>query len=279
MNRRHFIAQTATVAAVPFIPAKAAVAPAGLIDCNIHIGPHPTRTLPELDDDFLAQRNVTQAWAGSFEALLHRDLAAVNARLAKRCATSRRLRAVGCVNPRLPNWESDLKRCAEQHGMSMLRLYPNHHGYSLADDVFLTLLEMAIANKLLVQIVAQLEDQRTQSPLMQVPPVDLKPLADAMKNVPSSRVMVLNANASMMTTALRGCENVWLDIAMIEGVGGVENALKAWPQDKLCFGSYAPFFYWESAALKLQESVLTDSQLAAIRADNAKQSSHLAPAR
>ena len=56
---------------------------------------------------------------------------------------------------------------------------------------------------------------------------------------------------------------------MIEGVGGVENLLKSWPAEKLCFGSHAPFFYWESSALKLQESVLTAEQLVAVQRDNA----------
>jgi len=262
--------QTAAVAATPLAAASAASAKAGFIDCNIHLGSHPTRALPEIDEGFLIQRGIEEAWTGSFEALLHRDMAAVNARLAKRCVASLRLRAVGSVNPQLPAWVDDLDRCVEQHGMKVIRLYPNHHGYKLTDEAFLNLLRAATVRKVLVQLVAQLEDQRTQSLLMQVPPVDLKPLADVMKYVPEARVMVLNANASMITTALRGCTNVWLDIAMIEGVGGVENTLKGWPAEKLCFGSHAPFFYWESAGLKMQESVLSDAQTTAIRSGNAR---------
>ncbi len=267
MNRRLFMVQTAALAASPLIAAETA---AGLIDCNIHLGAHPVRALPEIDDDFLNKRGIAEAWAGSFEALLHRDMSAMNARLVKHCAASRLLRAVGSVNPKLPAWEDDLKRCVELHGMKVIRLYPNHHDYLLTDDVFLKLLEAATTQKLLVQVAAQLEDQRTQSPVMKLPPVDLKPLNSVMKKLPEARVMVLNANASMITTALRGCTNVWLDIAMIEGVGGVENTLKGWPVDKLCFGSHAPFFYWESAWLKMQESVLTDEQISAIRSRNAR---------
>lgn len=267
MNRRHFITQTAAVAAAPLLVSGKA---AGLIDCNIHLGPHPHRRLPEIHDDFLSQRGITEAWTGSFEALLHRDLAEVNARLVKQCAaTSSRLRPVGSVNPRLPAWQDDFKRCVELHGMKVIRLYPNHHDYRLTDEVFIKLLEMSTQRKLLIQIVAQLEDQRTQTPLMPLPPVDLKPLGDVMKNQPEACVMVLNANATMITTALRGCPQIWLDIAMIEGVGGVENALKTWPQDKLCFGSHAPFFYWESASLKMQESVLTEAQSHSLNYSNA----------
>jgi predicted TIM-barrel fold metal-dependent hydrolase len=267
MNRRHFMIQTAAMTAAS-LPAKEARS--GLIDCNIHLGPHPHRSLPEIDNDYLAARGVDEAWAGSFEALLHRDLAQVNARLARRCAATPRLRPAGCVNPVLPAWEDDLKRCAEVHGMRILRLYPNHHGYTLTDASFTRLLEAATEQKMLVQIVAQLEDQRTQTPLMQLPPVDLKPLAGILKPRPEARVMVLNANAAMINTALRGCPGAWLDIAMIEGVGGVENLLDLWPPDKLCFGSHAPFFYWEAAVLKLQESVLDEAVLQAVRRGNAE---------
>ncbi|MES2595683.1 MAG: metal-dependent hydrolase [Verrucomicrobiota bacterium] len=268
MNRRLFLTQAAAVSAAPLLAA--AEKSSALIDCNLHLGPHPTRALPEIDEAFLTKRDISEAWAGSFEALLHRDIGAVNERLVKRCAASSRLHPVGSVNPRLPAWQSDLRICAEKHRMPMIRLYPNHHGYTLADDVFLRLLDEATKLKLCVQIVAQLEDQRSQSPLMQVPPVDLKPLAEAMKQVPDARVMVLNANASMITTALRGCTKVWVDIAMIEGVGGVENLLSTWPADKVCFGSHAPFFYWESASLKMQESVLKVDELSGIRSGNAR---------
>ena len=267
MKRRLFMTQAAALAATPFIAAEETT---GVIDCNLHLGAHPVRLLPEIDEAFLIKRGITEAWAGSFEALLHRDMAAVNTRLVKRCTASRLLRAVGSVNPKLPAWEDDLKRCLEQHGMKVIRLYPNHHDYTLTNDLFLKLLEAATTHKLLVQIVAQMEDQRTQSPVMKLPPVDLKPLNAVMTKLPEARVMVLNANASMITTALRGCTNVWIDIAMIEGVGGVENILKGWPLDKLCFGSHAPFFYWESAGLKMQESVLTDEQTHSIRAGNAR---------
>ena len=46
--------------------------------------------------------------------------------------------------------------------------------------------------------------------------------------------------------------------------------LKQLAPDRLCFGSHAPFYYFESAQLKLQESDLSPEQLAAITHDNAR---------
>ncbi len=83
--------------------------------------------------------------------------------------------------------------------------------------------------------------------------------------------MLLNANAAMVLTQLQDCPNVWLDFAMIEGVGGVEALLKTWPLERLVFGSYAPVFYWESARLKMQESAFTAAQSSAVLSQNSAQ--------
>ena len=63
---------------------------------------------------------------------------------------------------------------------------------------------------------------------------------------------------------------VYLDIAMLEGVAGLASLLEKVPLDRVLFGSHAPFFYFESALLKLKESVLSAAQLEAVREGNAR---------
>jgi hypothetical protein len=50
----------------------------------------------------------------------------------------------------------------------------------------------------------------------------------------------------------------------------VANLLKQVPAERVVFGSYASFFYFESALLKLKESDLSEAQARAIRAANAR---------
>src|SRR5262249_19576451 len=115
--------------------------------------------------------------------------------------------------------------------------------------------------------------ERTLHPLVNVPAVDPAPLVPLLKNLPNLRVVLLNSYRAQRQalTQLAETKQVYFEIATIEGIGGVANFLKSFPPDRLLFGSHAPFFYPESAVLKLQESVLTPEQLTQITQANAKQ--------
>ncbi|MCF7787845.1 MAG: amidohydrolase [Prosthecobacter sp.] len=243
-----------------------------LTDCHVYLGSHPFRQLgAENAQEFiqrLTKRGVTEAWTGAFEGLLRRDVANVNRELAQACQNSI-LHPCGTINLSLPDWQDDVKRCAEVHGMRVIRLHPNYHGYDLKTPAFRDLLTLAGKHHLLVQLVTQMEDERTQNPQVRVAPVDLKPLSGIFQEMKEARIMLLNANAAMVLRYLQNCPNVWLDFAMIEGVGGVENLLKTWPLERLVFGSFAPVFYWESARLKMQESALNIAQSSAVQWQNA----------
>ena len=278
-TRREFIAATATAAVAATLPATAAEAkPAALIDTNVSLGRWPFRRVP-LDETSalvakLRAHGVTQAWAGSFDALLHKDLSAVNARLAEDCRRRGRglLVPFGTVNPTLPGWEEDLRRCHEEHEMPGLRLYPNYHSYTIDAPAFARLLELATRRKLLVQIACGLEDDRTQHLRLTVPPVDMLPLIGLLEKTPAARVHLLNAFRTLrgkpvLDLAAHGTR---FEVATLEGVQGIANLLRQIPGDRLCFGSHAPFFYFESAKLKLQESVLSEAQMKAVCAGNAR---------
>ncbi|MDZ4857479.1 MAG: amidohydrolase family protein [Candidatus Hydrogenedentes bacterium] len=242
---------------------------APIIDVNVTLARWPTRRLPHDDTPALVKllrsRGITQAWAGTFDGLLHKDLASANARLADDCAKHGDgvLLPFGSVNPKLPDWEEDLRRCVEDHGMRGIRLHPNYHGYELTDAVFVHVLQMAAERKMLVQIVASMEDDRMMHPLMRVPQVDIVPLPEALAQAPGTRVVLLNASRAVPAPVLPkifGAGEVYFDFAMLEGVGGIANQLQHMHIERLLFGSHAPMLYIDSAILKLRESDLTDDQ-------------------
>jgi predicted TIM-barrel fold metal-dependent hydrolase len=249
------------------------------VDVNVYLSRWPFRRLKgDEPADLVAKlqgQGVHSAWAGSFDALLHRDLAAVNERLAQDCRRFAKefLLPFGSVNPLMPFWEDDLRRCHEVHHMPGIRLYPAWHGYSLGLPAFASLLKAAAERGLVVQMALKLEDERTLHPLLRLQPIDPTPLPELVAGLPRLRLVLLNhvgvVNADMLRK-LAGAGQVYADIANVEGLGGVGQLLKALTADRLLFGSYYPFFYHESAVLKLRESKLEAAQEKAIRNANAE---------
>ena len=281
MNRRRFLGGFAAVAATaPALRAAAPESPA-LIDTNVWLGHWPTRRAwaesPAQLTAKLRAHGVTSAWLGSFDGALHSDIGGANARLAEACARDGAgfLVPFGTINPTLPDWEDDVRRCADVHHMPGIRLLPGYHGYALDDPRFARLLDLANRRGLLVQIAVTMEDDRSQNPAFTAAALNLAPLADAMEKLPSARVMLLNA-----TSRLFGANNpllqrltragAFMEIATLEGVAGVEQLITRAPTARVAFGSHAPYFYFESALLKLQESALSSAQLALVRHGHAQ---------
>ncbi len=299
MNRRRFLQQTLSTSALlsagvraqpsSLPPARSAASSAeapALIDTNIHLFDWPFRRLKySRTADLvgkLRRHRVRQAWAGSFEALLTKDVSGVNARLAEECrGHSGFLIPIGTVNPAWPDWEEDLRRCHEVHHMQAIRLYPRYHGLAVNDPAMIRLMRLATERGLLVQIALELEDPRVHHSILQLPPLDVSTIAQGLKAVPAARVQLLDCTFSFqlpLVQPLLDLPNVSFDFSSFESVGILDRLLneKAGGRgapiapERLLFGSHAPFFPVEAALLRLFESPLTASQLEQLMAGNAR---------
>lgn len=250
-----------------------------IVDVQVYLSRWPFRRLrgdePAELVSYLRARGVVEAWAGSFDALLHRDVAAVNARLAEDCRRhgDGLLVPFGTVNPSLPDWEEDLRRCHEEHGMPGIRLHPDFHGYGLDDPRFAYLLRAAAERRRIVQIAMRMEDERTQHPRVRVPVTDPAPLLEVLPKTPGVKVVLLNAHRGLaigMLGRLAAAGVAGFDLATLERMGGLDDFAAGAGPDRVLFGSFFPYFTWESAALKLRESGLDPDTLAKIRSANAR---------
>lgn len=249
-----------------------------LIDTNVYLSRWPFRRVKgDEPADLLAtlrRHHVRKAWVGSFDGPFHRDVAAVNDRLAADCRRLDRDRLVpfGTVNPTLPDWEEDLRRCREVHAMPGIRLHPNYHGYPLDNPAFARLLAAAAHRDLVVQLALSMEDERTQHPLGRVPHVDPRPLEGLVRQLPRLRLVLTNAFRALrpeQVARLTGAGQVYVEIAMLEGAEGVARLLDVVAPGRVLFGSFFPLFYYEAAVLKLQEAGLPGPLARAIREENA----------
>jgi predicted TIM-barrel fold metal-dependent hydrolase len=277
--------------AVPCGEAQGGTAPPpDIIDTNVHLFDWPFRRLKHAGARALVAKlrrhRITQAWAGSYEGLLHRDLDGVNARLAEECRSNGAgiLLPFGTVNPALPDWEADVRRCHEQHRMRGIRLYPSYHNYTLQTPAVARLLRLAQERGLIVQLAVRMEDPRVQLPVTRTPSVDVAGLPELLAELPQLKIQLLNAfNA---TESLRGAvgrriieqTRVTLDFSHVEGQGGLGKLIAGddvsgrppLPVERIAFGSHAPFFPCESALFKLFESPLDRPDLEKLMRGNAE---------
>jgi predicted TIM-barrel fold metal-dependent hydrolase len=290
LNRRDFIRSSATAAAVM----RAAVAGAaesrrspGIIDTNVNLFDWPFRRLKYRDTTRLAAKlrkhRVVEAWAGSFEALLSKDMSGTNERLATECRQhgSGLFVPFGSVNIAWPDWEEDLRRCQEVHKMRGIRIYPGYQPFDLNHPAFVQLIKGVQSRGLILQVVFGMEDSRVYHPILEVGPVTFRPLLKAMEAVPEAKMQLLHfsgfaqgddlsrfleyPNTSMEFSRLEGNGSVGRMLGTIEGLKSPRV-----PEDRLCFGSHAPYFPIETAILKLVESPLSTEQLHSLMKGNAR---------
>jgi len=244
------------------MPPSAAPPVPHLTDVHVHLGQWPFRrlphdTLPALLTKLRGQ-NVTAAWVCSYEALLHRDLKAVNERLLENCSRPDHeiLKPIGAANLTLPHWEQDVEFCAKS-AMRGVRIYPGQHSVPLDDGRFAALCDLCQEKSLVLQIVVRLEDSRTEHPQFASQPVALKPALELIPNYPKLRILFSNPGREILpglASQLTRAGQVYFDLGMIEQTGGVAAYAKAVSPQRLVFGSHFPFFYFEAALLKLREN-------------------------
>jgi predicted TIM-barrel fold metal-dependent hydrolase len=259
----------------------------GVIDTNVNLFDWPFRALKYRNTKALVAKlkkhHVIEAWAGSFEALLSKDMNGVNARLAAECREHGRgfLIPFGSVNLAWPDWQEDLRRSHEDHKMPGLRIYPGYQPFDLDHPDMETLVKMVSERRLILQIVFGMEDPRVYHPIINVGPVTFAPLLNAIQGTPNAKVQLLHFSGSVQSNDLSqfmAKPNTSMDISRLEGNGAVSRMIGTVtglpsprvPLDRIVFGSHAPYFPLETALLKLIESPLDAPQLQAIMQGNAR---------
>ena len=246
-----------------------------IVDTNVSLFHWPFRRLPLDNTESLVKKyrslGIGQVWAGSFEGVLHRDIAGVNRRLAEACLNWPELIPIGSVNPELPGWEEDLRQCCGNFSMPGIRLHPNYHGYTLDDSRFAQLLNLATKAGCFVQIAVSMGDTRTQHPNLVVEDVDLAPLPDLMQRVPRARVQILNDKPrGPVFERLAETTDVLFDTARVDGTDGIPKLVRSLPAGRVLFGTHAPSLIPEAALIRIHESgELDEPALRAVYAGNA----------
>jgi predicted TIM-barrel fold metal-dependent hydrolase len=262
VTRRKFLKYTASATAAcglaRFSTANDEALTEPITDTHVYLGHWPHQQLPEDDPaKFIANlrhAGVSQAWAGNFDGLFHKDIAAVNQRLADECTRigDGMLIPFGTINPTLPDWEEDIRRCHETFHMPGVRLHPNYHGYTLTDPRFAKLLELATARGLIVQLVTWMESDRHLLLNPHEPEVDIKLLAEKIAPLPRLKIIVANCSDSPRGESLRPLlknQQVYFDFARAD-VDTINQLIDTVPE-RVIVGSCAPLHSVEEPVSQL----------------------------
>ncbi|MGH7944849.1 MAG: amidohydrolase family protein [Opitutaceae bacterium] len=276
---QHFGAQSSGSTGASSVP--------GIVDTNVNLFDWPFRKLKYRETDALIAKfkkhRVIEAWAGSFEALFHKDINGVNERLARECRDKGAglLRPFGTVNLAWPDWEEDLRRCHESFKMPGVRIYPGYQPFDLTHPGLTRLVAATRERGLLLQIVFGMEDTRVHHPIITVGTVLATPLVAVLKAEPQARVQLLHFSGNIQGADMRALmagTGAMIDLSRWEGNGAVGRMIGTAPGmttarvpvDRVLFGSHAPYFPLETALLKLIESPAGAEQLHAIMQGNAR---------
>tara|TARA_R110001599_G_scaffold43925_3_gene131164 strand:- start:5644 stop:6585 length:942 start_codon:yes stop_codon:yes gene_type:complete len=248
----------------------------GVIDTNVNLFDWPFRKLKYGETDaLLAKLNkhrVEKAWAGSFEALFHKDINGVNERLAKECKHNGKgmLLPFGTVNLAWPDWEEDLRLCHEVYKMPGVRIYPIYQTFDPSHPDFEKLVAQVEKRKMILQIVGDMDDSRNHHPIVLTRGADMNPLVDIIKKYPKVKIQMLYWTHKITGNLLERFikeTNVVFDTSRIEGSGAIGQLIEGNPwngkkgvplaAERILFGSHAPYFPVEASLLKLMESPLS----------------------
>src|SRR4030095_2318985 len=169
----------------------------GIIDTNVNLFSWPFRALKYRDTKALVAKlkkhRVTEAWAGSFEALLSKDMNGVTARLAAEGLEHEGfLIPFASVNLAWPDWQEDVRRCHEVYKMPGLRIYPGYQPFDLDHPGMEGLIKMTSERGLILQVVFGMEDLRVYHPIINVGPVSFGPWLKAVQSTPNAKVQLLH---------------------------------------------------------------------------------------
>ncbi len=228
-----------------------------LIDVNTYIGHWPFRQLRHNTAEALLRRmdqhGIDRAVVGSIHGVFYKNVHLANEELAEQTRNHRdRLLPFATLDPNYPGWEEDLRRCAEDMGLSGLRLFPQYHGYALDDSAALELVDAAAALGWCVQVPMRLVDRRQRHRFDLAEDLPAATFEQALNRRPAVKWMFLNT-LGLNGARLAAGEFV-IEISRLTAVlqRNIQDFAATAGVEHLAFGTGMPFNTPEPALLKLE---------------------------
>ncbi len=246
----------------------------GIVDTNVWCGHWPFRRLePNTPVDLkahLSAGGIRQAWVSAVDAVLYPDPMLANVPLLEQVAGDDFYVPMAVIDVTLGTWRRDLERCLEVWGCGGVKVTPSYHGCPLSDRRMEELAEVARQADVPVCVQMRIMDERAHHPLMRVPGVPARDVAEVAAAHPGTPFLACGAYR-MDLEALAEAPNVWAEVSMVESSLSLRTAVERMGADRVVFGSHSPFQYLAAmlAKLSVDPQDVTPEEVAAIREFNA----------
>jgi uncharacterized protein len=211
-----------------------------------------------------ARCGVERMLVSPLDALLNVIPSFANERARASIARESALVFVPVVNPSLPGWHPPDRELEAR----CIRIAPGYHHYELTEEICRGLAGFAHRKALLVQVVVRMEDERNQSPLLNVVQPRLESLSLLARTLTPLPVLVHNLTIAEMAEVGRNAPTAYFDIAYAESFSTMESILEVIAPDRVVFGSNFPIFTFDAAAAKVESWHAERVDKSAVRGGN-----------
>jgi len=212
------------------------------------------------------KHGIEKALAGNLHGLFYKDAHEANHELAKETTRSRdRLFPCAVINPTYDGWLQDLKQCREEFGMSVLRMVPHYHDYSLKDKCAAELVAAAHELGMRVALCWRIVDARGRHRLDPGRETDMADVAALVGQFSKARFLMLNFRNCL--AAGQGGSQCLYDINLFGGGNGLRlhREIKEKGARGFCFGSTMLLRYCRPSVLALEKCKLTKREREAVQ--------------
>lgn len=205
----------------------------------------------------------------SCEAIFYQDPYEAELSLSKELAGTGYYHAM-TLNPTLPAWKDDFRRCVEALGIKAVRLVPGYHGYMLTDDVMGQVVSALQEYKLPLILTIRIEDARSTWLLhpRELPTNEVKAFLES-SNIPTLLANIRLNEIAGLAEVFETRDDLFADTSgFMRGLFPVDTAYPL-TKGQLVFGSNAPLSEMQCFTYLVDRSALTNDQKIAVYSGDA----------
>jgi predicted TIM-barrel fold metal-dependent hydrolase len=241
------------------------------VDLNCLVGHWPFRKLHKntLEDIQNVHRanNIDGGYVASLNSIFYNDPFEGDEELHEILKDADGYHHVLTINPKLLEFEEDIKEGIERFGIKGVRIYPGYHGYSLDDKDLAELCRILKENDLPLFLPLRMEDPRLNY-IITPGTIAMDEVKGFLKSFPENKIILLTAFVSelkQLEDEIKDHSYVKFDTSGLKDtLFSIENLTAVFPAEKIVYGSLYPLYTFRSTYFLIKHAEVSEEVKAKI---------------